>query len=212
VVRTPPGRPVEIEPPGVDGMQRRLLLLGAVGVLLAVSLTGASATTASEGVDKTKLSPTLAHIVAQGGYGDFDMAQFVQGYRAGDVYYLAEVVGDLGEAAAAFADAGATVRFRYPSINWVALVSPLDALARVSQLESVKRLDADRVFTVLQISTTPVAGVADQAKRGTSDIGADTLWAEGITGKGVLVGVADSGIDSLHPDLDDQDWRIGIRP
>lgn len=188
-------------------MQRRVLLLGAVALLLVLSLTGASATTASEGVDKSKLSPTLAHLVEQGGYGDFNMAQFVEGYRAGDIYYLAEVEGDLGEAAAALADAGATVRFRYPSINWVALVSSLDALARVSQLENVKRLDADRVFTVLQISTTPVPGVADQAKRGTSDIGADTLWAEGITGKGVLVGVADTGIDSLHPDLDDQDWR-----
>src|SRR5437667_448335 len=46
-----------------------------------------------------------------------------------------------------------------------------------------------------------------QAKRGTADVGADKLWDQGITGKGVTVGVADSGIDGRHPDLNDQDWR-----
>lgn len=68
------------------------------------------------------------------------------------------------------------------------------------------RLELDRFHDVLQVSTEPIAGVADQAKRGTSDVGADVLWADGVTGKDVTVGVADSGIDSTHPDLDDQDW------
>ena len=36
--------------------------------------------------------------------------------------------------------------------------------------------------------TQLVAGVADQAKRGTHDLGADTLWEQGVTGKNVLVG------------------------
>jgi len=204
VVRTPPERPDEIEPPGVYGMQRRLLLVGAVGVLLAVSLTGASATTASEGVNKTKLSPALAQVVAQGGYGDFPVAEYVPNYQNGHVYYLAKVAGDFGQSVAAIQDAGATVRFRFPTVGWVALASTLDSVATVSQLGSVSRLELDRFHDVLAVTVT---GVADQAKRGTSDVGADVLWAEGITGKGVTVGVTDSGIDSVHPDLDDQDWR-----
>jgi subtilisin len=32
-------------------------------------------------------------------------------------------------------------------------------------------------------------------------IAADTAWGRGVTGAGVVVGIMDSGIDSLHPDL-----------
>jgi hypothetical protein len=183
----------------------RTLRLVLLCLVLTASLTGAS--TAAGDVDESKLSPSLRQLVAQGGYGDFPVAQLIPNYRAGDVYYLAKVDGGVTAGAiGALEDAGATVRFRYPSIGWVALVSPFDALTGVSRLASVTRLELDRFHYVQQIAVEPVAGVADQTKRGTHDVGADTLWAQGITGKNVLVGVADSGIDSVHPDLDDQDW------
>ncbi|MBI4728269.1 MAG: S8 family serine peptidase, partial [Acidobacteria bacterium] len=44
-------------------------------------------------------------------------------------------------------------------------------------------------------------------RRGTTDIGAPALWADGITGRGVRVAVLDTGVDASHVDLDDQDWE-----
>lgn len=177
-----------------------LLLTGLVAVTLGTSSTAAA------DADASKLSTAMAGLVAQGGYGDFPIDLWVPAHRAGDVYYLADVGSVDDGVVRQLEGAGATVRFRYPSIGWVALASSLDAVAAVSRLDRVARLELDRLHTVLQVTASPVAGVSNQARRGTSDVGADVLWAEGITGKGVTVGVADSGIDSTHPDLDDQDW------
>jgi len=40
------------------------------------------------------------------------------------------------------------------------------------------------------------------------DINVEPVWEQGITGKGVVVGVIDSGVDMFHPDLKDNiDWE-----
>lgn len=44
-------------------------------------------------------------------------------------------------------------------------------------------------------------------KRGVTDIGAPILWDAGIRGRGVRLAILDSGVDSSHVDLDDQDWE-----
>jgi subtilisin family serine protease len=186
-------------------MRRWLTLLAALALLSAATFTGAS--TAAGEIDESKLSPALANLVDQGGYGDFPVGQLIPDYEAGDIYYLAEVTGDFGAAAAAIEAAGATVRYRFASIGWVALVSTLEELAPVSRLASVTRLELDRFHEVQQITVQSAGEIVDQTKRGTHDVGADTLWSQGVTGQGVVVGVTDSGIDSTHPDLDDQDWQ-----
>jgi subtilisin family serine protease len=185
-------------------MRRALAITSLLAVLLVVPGTTGTSTAADE-PNWSKLDPGLATVVSQGGYGDFPIADFVKDYRAGDVYYLARANRALDRALVAeLESAGAKVRFRFPEIGWVALVSPVGSVGGVSHLSSVSELKLDR-FHMIQAVT--VEGVAGQAKRGTSDVGADVLWADGITGTGVTVGVTDSGIDSTHPDLDDQDWR-----
>jgi subtilisin family serine protease len=44
-------------------------------------------------------------------------------------------------------------------------------------------------------------------RRGVTDIGAPTLWNQGIRGRGVRLAILDSGIDTSHVDFDDQDWE-----
>lgn len=66
------------------------------------------------------------------------------------------------------------------------------------------------------IPTRGCAGSADTSRwkkhpnlkrRGVTDMGAPTLWDGGIRGRGVRVAVLDTGTDSSHNDLDDQDWE-----
>src|SRR5581483_8962294 len=138
------------------------------------------------------------------GYGTYPIPSLDQSYRPGDFYYLVRTSGAVDAGfEQALIQAGARVRAVFPETGWAAVASPARAIAAVSQLPQVVKLDADRPRVVLKASAhlAAAASFADQTKRGTHDVGADTLWANGDTGAGVTVGVVDSGIDSTHPDL-----------
>lgn len=195
---------------------RRGLVAAALAALLALPV----AARATGGTDpapsrpaKAGVSPALAALVARG-YGSFDIASVVPDHVPGHVYYLAKVAGPLSDVERALAAAGARVRLRFPEIGWVALSSPPSAVAAVARVPGVVRLEADRILAIDAVRTASVSipGVADQSRRGPGDVGADALWAAGITGRGVRVGVADTGVDESHPDLDDLDWRTWQRP
>jgi subtilisin family serine protease len=187
--------------------------LAAVSILAVVFAATAAAPSASTEPAWDKLTAPARALVLQGGYGDFPIAQYVDGHAAGTAYTLVRHSGAQdAELDAALAAAGAKVRFRFPEIGVVAVSSPVTSIGAISQLARVTRVDLDKPQELLAIRTQTLAGVADQAKRGTSDVGADTLWEQGITGKGVVLGVADSGIDGAHPDLDDLDWLTWSSP
>jgi subtilisin family serine protease len=173
-----------------------LILTGSIGLTRVAS--------AATLPDLSKFTPAMAEVYADDGYGNFPIDQVVSDYQAGTVYYLAKVQGSLTSSLLEpLRSAGATIRFTFPSIGWVALVSPLSSVATISNLPQVSRLEIDRIHDIQGITArvAATAPLADQSKRGTHDIGADVLWGSGITGKGVTLGVADSGIDSTHPDL-----------
>jgi subtilisin family serine protease len=186
-----------------------IILAAALVVPLSMQAARPAITT-----DLGKLAPAMRTLVANRGYKNpAAIAKAVRGFKRGNVYYLAQVRGRLDSAALrSIEKAGATVRVAFPEINWVALTSRFDAVARVSNLDRVARLDVDRVQRLLGANVQYVSGAAakrwgDQHKRGTADVGAESLWAAGVDGSGVNVGVADSGVDSTHPDLDNLDWR-----
>ena len=187
--------------------------LAAVCVTAVVFAASAATPGASTQTAWNKLTPSAAALVKQGGYGSFPIAQYVGGYKADTAYTLVRHSGssDAGFESALGA-AGATIRYRFPEVNVVAVSSPVASIATISQLDRVTRIDLDEPQELLSMRTQLVAGVADQAKRGTHDLGADTLWEQGITGKNVLVGIADSGIDGSHADLDDLDWLTWTSP
>ncbi len=182
---------------------RRTLVAGLVGAALLAIAASAGARPSASAVDMTKLTPAMAWLVTNGGYGTYPIQDVVPGYTPGTVYYLAKVKGSTATATAAFAGAGATVRAVFKESGWVALSSPVSAVASVSQLSQVARLDMDRPLHVLSTNVHYASGptFADQTKRGTHDVGADTLWKTGDIGQGVTVGIVDSGMDSNHPDI-----------
>lgn len=187
--------------------------LAAVCVTAVVFAASAATPGASTQAAWTKLTPSAALLVQKGGYGTFPIAQYVDGYTAGTAYTLVRHSGAADATLeGALSAAGAKIRYRFPEINVVAISSPVASVAAISQLDRVTRIDLDEPQHLLAIRSQLVTGVADQAKRGTHDLGADTLWEQGITGKNVLVGVADSGIDGTHADLDDLDWLTWTSP
>ena len=161
-------------------------------VAVALTVLAATAPLALAGRDSVDvLSPTMRRLVTD--------------HRDGDVAYLASVTTIDDALRGALAGAGARVRHEFPEIGWVALSSAPSAVERVAVLPQVASLRPDELLRVLDMDvryTNALPAFADQTKRGTSDVRADDLWARGVTGTGVVVGVADSGLDQTHPDLD----------
>ena len=192
-------------------MRRSAALL--IGLALVVPLA-IQPSVVGAAVGAAKLSPAMRQLLADGGYRDpAAIAKLVPTVRVGEVYYLARVRGRLDRALfRSLTRAGARVTTSFPEISHVALASPARAITRVAALDRVVRLEIDRIQRVLGVSVEYLAaaqakGWGDQNKRGTADVGADRLWAAGVDGTGVTVGVADTGLDTTHPDLDDLDWR-----
>ncbi len=177
-----------------------MTLLGIAALLIGLLVP--SGATAKVPDASAKVAPALAGIVSHD-LGDSIYADVVPGHVPGTVYYLAKLSSVNATSLAALRAAGATVRHRFDLIGWVALSSSGNNVAHVAAVPQVTRLVADKVLQLLTASVTPAtaAQFADQTKRGTHDIGADTAWGSGVTGAGVTVGVIDSGIDENHSDL-----------
>src|SRR6187397_1301369 len=130
-------------PPGREGNVRRNVLLAVAAVSLTLPLIAITAPTAAA-VDRGKLDPAMIAFVDRGGYGSFDIASLDANYRPGNVYYLARVSGGIDTALERDLNAaGAQVRLQFPEISTVALVSQLDALAAVSNIDRVERIELD---------------------------------------------------------------------
>src|SRR3990172_2773570 len=93
--------------------------------------------------------------------------------------------------------AGAKVRYR--ADNMAIAVFPLSRLEEISSLPSVVYLESPAISYPLTDKSLP-------------DIGATSVQEQlGYSGRGVLVGVIDSGIDCFHPAFQKQDGTTRIR-
>ncbi|MFH2054858.1 MAG: S8 family serine peptidase, partial [bacterium] len=80
----------------------------------------------------------------------------------------------------------------------------IDGLGRRSDVEIViENLPPEALWAPTSQSEAVTAGAATATEigNGLNAIGADELWAQGITGSGTLIGSMDSGVDGGHPAL-----------
>ena len=89
-------------------------------------------------------------------------------------------------------------------VNAIAVTTDAATIRRLARHPAVASIRLDRVIPLAD--TAPADGAA--AQWNLSLIHADTLWAMGITGEGVVVANMDSGVDVQHPDLAER-WRGG---
>ena len=155
-----------------------------------------------------KLRADLADLVAGARTLDPRIAALVPGLTDGELPYF--VVLDAPNDAARRAtleSLGARILRSYRSVTAFAVVSDPTTVLRVAALPEVAWLAP--VELVVALADEPLA---DQARGTPHDVGADALWADGITGSGVRIAILDTGLDRAHPDLDDLDFRHWSAP
>jgi len=108
--------------------------------------------------------------------------------------------------AAALAIAKAT-KGANPTSYWLAnrLVVTGDAklAARLAKVPGVASVEPTKIYPLVKPVATAAAilAAAGDPEWGVQQIGADQVWAEGITGSGIVVGSIDTGVEFSHPAL-----------
>src|SRR3954469_18412572 len=80
----------------------------------------------------------------------------------------------------------------FPHLGMVAVRGDATALLRDARLRDVRFASMDHKVRLLDHQSTPLAYGGRQA----------STWAAGVDGRGVRVAIVDSGVDGLHPDLE----------
>jgi subtilisin family serine protease len=150
-----------------------------------------------------KLRTDLAALVYGPLEPDRQVSRLIPDRRPGEIAYFVEVRGAATPARErALGRLGARVLRSY---------GPLDVYAVASRRAVVPRIAALRWVTRLQpvelVHAQADEPLADQTRGSPADVGATALWNQGFTGGGVRVAVLDTGVDAVHPDLDDLDFR-----
>jgi len=93
------------------------------------------------------------------------------------------------------------VMYRYKMVlNAVAVLAPIELQDKLGQLAQIAYSEAAGNFArpVIMENSNSAVATAIQERNSAKFIGAASLNAEGITGKGVKVGIIDTGIDYTH--------------
>ena len=91
------------------------------------------------------------------------------------------------------------------SANAITLTATPEVIKTLTQRTDIEKILYDRVIPMQDPEIVPpeqiVRPTPDGVEWNVARVGADLLWEEGITGKGITVGIIDSGVDGTHPAL-----------
>lgn len=95
-----------------------------------------------------------------------------------------------------------TIKKVYNYIPAVTIASPLSNIQKIASLPQVSKIWYDYPVHLPPIS---LKQSETYSKEAAYDTKIQALWDMNLTGKGIIVALLDSGIDTNHPDLDDLD-------
>ncbi|MCP3774763.1 S8 family serine peptidase [Paenibacillus sp. MZ04-78.2] len=98
------------------------------------------------------------------------------------------------------------VNYQYNTVlNGMEITLPANQIPELAAIPGVKSIHKNRTYYALPAEAPqPLdTATANYDAAPIKQIGAQDAWAKGLTGKGLKVGVIDSGVDYLHPDLKD---------
>lgn len=91
----------------------------------------------------------------------------------------------------------------------LAPVSP-ETIKKVNNLPGVRMVHVNQVKTIIQLPTPAGAEEWWPTSESRKVLEAESAFKQGITGEGVKLGLADTGIDATHPQLMGQEWYTAI--
>lgn len=96
------------------------------------------------------------------------------------------------------------VNYRYNTVlNGMEVSIPANQIPKLAELPGVKSIYENSTYYTIPVQDPPslTATTATYDASPLNLIGAPVAWQKGLTGKGVKVGVIDTGVDYEHPDL-----------
>ncbi len=96
------------------------------------------------------------------------------------------------------------VNYQYNTVlNGLEVTVPSKDLLTLASIPNVVAIDENQTYYEIPIDETEASAGDNFEIQPLKQMGVDEAWADGLTGKGLKVGVIDTGVDYLHPDLKD---------
>lgn len=117
----------------------------------------------------------------------------------------------LADIVSALTGGGLSIRSVIPTFSMVALLPvPAKMIQVINSLPGVRVVHADTQVNILQLPAPPDKAAWWPTSESRKLLGAEDAFKAGWTGESVKLGVVDSGIDALHPQLTGSDWESVI--
>jgi len=184
-----------------------VLVIGQVGSTLAASPLGPRSAPIDKGLLKTLEAGPTRFIVEFSARPDLRGATKIRdhGKRVGFVVDRLRATAKTAQAEAlaiAKATKGTNAK-SYWLANRLLVTGDAKLAAKLAKVAGVASIQPTKIYPLVKpVSTaTAILAAAGDPEWGVEKIGADQVWAEGITGSGIVVGSVDTGVDFTHPAL-----------